>query len=285
LWATVFKDEAQEKWNFIQKHLETSLRIAATAIEPAWCFSITKTRSNIPLALWLCCSLFLCFNKNIKNENLLLCMYIKYIVYFMRAALKSNASYFIMSIHNGRCWWYSSRGWTLPPTFHYMLLLCNRQQQRGTLMEWHLAWKCVGSKGVSVNSSMWKKMASIGIHCCLLYGFGDQTMDGSIVRRYWCAFQHCQQQQLHGNGVLLFIAGGSAELLWMICSGRFQKVVAFHYHLCNKILVNIILPIKKFKALLKKGGDILPVISLMSVAVLSNRHLTSHSVLFHSELK
>ena len=50
---------------------------------------------------------------------------------------KSNASYFIMLAHNfrGRCWWYGSRDWSLPPTFHYI----NRWQQKGSLTNgvWH----------------------------------------------------------------------------------------------------------------------------------------------------
>lgn len=75
-----------------------------------------------------------------------------------------------------------------------------------------------------------------------------------------------------------------SEELWMISSGRFQKAAVLH-SLCNKILVNIISPIKKFKALPKKGGDILPEITLRSVALYSNRHLTFHSILFHSDLK
>ena len=48
---------------------------------------------------------------------------------------ESNASYFIMLTHyiRGRCWWYSSKGWTFLPITHSMLLPCDRQQQRGTL--------------------------------------------------------------------------------------------------------------------------------------------------------
>ena len=72
---------------------------------------------------------------------------------------ESNASYFIMLTHNIRdeCWWYSSRGWIFPSVFHYMLLLCDRWQQRGTLTEWCLTWKCIWSKGMPLKFSMWKK--------------------------------------------------------------------------------------------------------------------------------
>jgi len=54
------------------------------------------------------------------------------------------------------CWWYASRGWTFPPKSYYMLWPCNRWQQRGTLTKWHLTWKCIWSKGVTLNSSMQK---------------------------------------------------------------------------------------------------------------------------------
>ena len=65
-----------------------------------------------------------------------------------------------MLAHNirGRCWWYGRRGWTFLPIDHYMLLPCDRWQQRGSVTEYHLTWKCVRSKDVSLNSSLWKKL-------------------------------------------------------------------------------------------------------------------------------
>lgn len=73
---------------------------------------------------------------------------------------ESNASYYIMSAHNirGRCWWYGSRGSTFLPIFHYILFLYDSCQQRGSLTEWHLKWKCIWSKDVLLNSSMWKQL-------------------------------------------------------------------------------------------------------------------------------
>ena len=41
---------------------------------------------------------------------------------------------------------------------HYILLPCDRWQQRGSLIKWHLTWKCIRSEGVSSNSSMQKKL-------------------------------------------------------------------------------------------------------------------------------
>ena len=56
------------------------------------------------------------------------------------------------------CWWYGSRGWTFPPVFYYILLPRDRRQQRSSLTEWRLMWKCVWNKGVELNSSMQKKL-------------------------------------------------------------------------------------------------------------------------------
>jgi len=59
------------------------------------------------------------------------------------------------------CWLYSSRGWALLPVFHYIVLLCDRWQQKGQCDTMALAWKCIWSIGMELNSSMWKKN---GIH-------------------------------------------------------------------------------------------------------------------------
>ena len=46
---------------------------------------------------------------------------------------ESNAFCFTVLAHDvrGRWWWYGSRSWTFLPIFPYMLLLCDRWQQRG----------------------------------------------------------------------------------------------------------------------------------------------------------
>ena len=56
-----------------------------------------------------------------------------------------------------RCWC-----WTFQIIFHYSLLLCDRQQQRGSLTKWHLTWKCVWMKGNWIPSC--RKMAPTDIH-------------------------------------------------------------------------------------------------------------------------
>ena len=49
-----------------------------------------------------------------------------------------------------------SRGWTFPPISHYILLLCDRWQKRGSLAQWCLTRNHIWGKGVSLNFSMWK---------------------------------------------------------------------------------------------------------------------------------
>ena len=52
----------------------------------------------------------------------------------------------------------SSRGWIFPAICHYILSLCDRWQQSGSLTKCCLMWKRVWSKGVSLNSTTWKKL-------------------------------------------------------------------------------------------------------------------------------
>ena len=75
---------------------------------------------------------------------------------------ESNASCFIILVHDVRfgCQWYGSRGWTFPPVFHCILLLCD-SSLRGSLMKRRLTWKCGWNKVVELNSSMQKKWHSL----------------------------------------------------------------------------------------------------------------------------
>ena len=62
LWTAVFQGWSTGRVKFhlnSDEHLECSLRMATTAIGPAWRSCFTETRSHIPLVLWFCCSLFL----------------------------------------------------------------------------------------------------------------------------------------------------------------------------------------------------------------------------------
>ena len=86
----------------------------------------------------------------------------------------------------GGCWWCSNRGWTFPPIPHYILLLCDRWQQRGSLTEWLLTWKCIWSKGVEFDSSMWKKWHPLTFIDICLSVYGDQAVDLGIVKAELC---------------------------------------------------------------------------------------------------
>ena len=76
---------------------------------------------------------------------------------------EGTASCFILLTQSvrGRWWWYGSRSWTFPPIFHYIFLLCDWWQLRGSLTNLCVTWQCTWSKGVSLNSSMWKKLHSL----------------------------------------------------------------------------------------------------------------------------
>jgi len=70
-------------------------------------------------------------------------------VWTYESCCESNASYLMMLAHElrGRCWCNGRRGWTFPAVSHYMLLPCDRWQQRRGLTEQCLTWKSIWSKG------------------------------------------------------------------------------------------------------------------------------------------
>ena len=100
---------------------------------------------------------------------------------------ESNAFSFIMLATDtrGRCWRYSSRGWTFSPIFCYMFLPCDRWQQRGSLKQWCLTWKCMWSKDVELNSSMQEKWPPVTfISACWAFMEPKQWMWAHWDR--WC---------------------------------------------------------------------------------------------------
>ena len=111
------------------------------------------------------------------------CFSAAYLLYWRNAPQVIPPISLCWSMTSKASWWYGIKGWTLLPIFHYMLL-CGGWQQRGSLTEWYLMWKCVWNKSVSLNSSMQEKMAPTGIHQHLLNMYGDQTMHVSAVR-WW----------------------------------------------------------------------------------------------------
>lgn len=57
------------------KRFESSLRTAATAINPGTDAFVSQKQSSIPLALWFCCTFFPPVIKNIEDENRLYYLY------------------------------------------------------------------------------------------------------------------------------------------------------------------------------------------------------------------
>ena len=110
---------------------------------------------------------------------------------------KSNASYLTMLAHNvrGGCWWYGSTAWTFPPITHYILLLFDRWQQRGSPTKRCLTQKYRWSKCVSMTSSMQKKNCShwhsLILAECLWRPNGVCEHSGTVGG----AFQQWRQQQ------------------------------------------------------------------------------------------
>ena len=101
----------------------------------------------------------------------------------------------------GECWWYGNRGWTFPTVLRYTLWPCDRWQQGGILTEWRLTWKCVWSKGESLNSFMWKKLHSLTFtDACWTFVEIKQWMwaqwgVGGALQQWW------QQQWVISSGV------------------------------------------------------------------------------------
>ena len=96
---------------------------------------------------------------------------------------ESKVSYFIMLAHKsrGRYWWDGSRGWTFPPIFHCILLLCDRWQQRGSLTEWHLTYDTKVWNWIPpyrIDSTHWHSLLNIA---------GDLTVVVSTVSGRCCA--------------------------------------------------------------------------------------------------
>ena len=131
---------------------------------------------------------------------------------------KSNASYFMMFAHDiwGRLWWWGSWGWTFLPIFHYMLLLCDRWQQKRNLTIWCLMRKCRWNKDVSMNSSTWNKWHPLTfIHICWMIwrsncGYEHSEAVGGVFQQWW---QGCEKQAAFWTAMQIFTS--------MVCSVLF----------------------------------------------------------------
>ena len=128
-----------------------------------------------------------------------------------------------MSAHNIRWerWWCGRRSWTFPPILQYILLLWDKWQQRGSPTEWHPTWKCVGSKGVPLNSSVWKKMALVDSHWSLLNIYGDQTWDVNAQGRLVVCFSSG-----NSGSPLLVQIDSSAACMLLFTTGKNAPIPA-----------------------------------------------------------
>jgi len=157
---------------------------------------------------------------------------------------RSNDSYFIMLDHNIRggyrlC---DSRDWTFPPVFPYLLLLCDRWQQRDSLTKWCLTWKCAWSRGVSLNSSMWKN----GTHwhsSTLAKVSGDQTVDMSSVKRWVVHFSSGESESLplaqefmNASCRHLFISGKNVQLM-VVTTWKKRLFCCWGFSLWNGVIL------------------------------------------------
>jgi len=134
-------------WTFITKWqlFVTLWHIAASSDTRLGC-SEPKDFHMLGLIQWLfshnhvwmllCYYWFLCF-KSAQVTWTHLCEWkpgFPHLILWYEGCSKSNAFYFITSTLDirGGWWWCGSRGGILPPTFHSVLLPCDRWQQKGT---------------------------------------------------------------------------------------------------------------------------------------------------------
>jgi len=113
----------------------------------------------------------------------------------------------------GRCSWHGSRGWTFPQISCYILLLCDRWQQRGILSEWYPTLEC-GCRKRCVNEFLCVEKNCIQSHSWM------------FAEHLWRPSSGCEFTVVHFSSAdnmsgssagtacrLLFIAGKSAWLI------------------------------------------------------------------------
>jgi len=119
---------------------------------------------------------------------------------------------------------YGSRSRISSLIFRYILVLCHRWQQRGSLTEWCLTWKCVWSKGVELNSSTWNKL-----HCLTLNDWiqhaecwwrSNSACDSTV------KVGHCGQHFPSSNAII------AAVKQWVTSTGE------DFYECCMQVLVH-----------------------------------------------
>jgi len=140
--------------------------------------------------------------------------------HYYKGCPESNISYLFMLDHDirGRYWWDAAE---VEPSYQYSITLCccMTDGSREVLQTgWCLTWKCIESKGVSLNSFMWeKKWHSLTFINTCSNVYGDQTVDVSTVRWWVVCFSSGDSGspalvQVFTNRAcrFLFVAGESA---------------------------------------------------------------------------
>jgi len=128
------------------------------------------------------------------------------------------------------CWRYGSWDWTFPPVSYYILLLCDRWQQRDRLTEWCLTWKWEWSKGIEFNYSMQKKCTRwrSSMHAECLWrpksGYEHSEVVSSAFQQWWlqcerwAMFQMAMQMFSSTTFRLVFITGKKNSVIVILVS-------------------------------------------------------------------
>ena len=134
---------------------------------------------------------------------------------------KSNASCVIMLAHDvtGRCWLYGSRDQTFQLMFHYILLLCDRWQQKGSLSKRCVIWKSVQSKGMSLNSSTRKQFHPLTLTDTFWMFIETKQWMRAQWDSGWCV-----------SAVMIATVGHLhwCIFLWVQCAGPYSLLVKMH---------------------------------------------------------
>ena len=139
------------------------------------------------------------------------------------------------------------------PSHHYSITFCccvTDGSHGAVCQKWCLTWECVWSKGLSLNSSMWKKIALVDIYGYFLNCYWDKTVNVSTVGQWVVCFinvdsgSHCFEhstqsfvhcwQKYRANGsdyVEKFVLSNSVTVLFVAVSTEINGRHYFRSHL------------------------------------------------------
>jgi len=126
----------------------------------------------------------------------------------------------VLNIRGG-WWWYGSRGGTFPPIPRSMLLPCDRWQQRGSLTQQCLTWKCRWRKSVPLHSSLLKKFHPL-----------------TSIDTWWSAWRPNSRCGHSEGWVLCFSSGDSDRVLPRLGAGLDEHGIQVFVHDWWKVIAN-----------------------------------------------